>query len=97
MTRMKKGEEGHAEAVAKWRKTMYEKYGGTEGVHAKMQAIGHKGGKAGDPTKKGFASNIERAKKAGAKGGKISKRGPAKKHKAEADGNAGTTRIFEVV
>ena len=59
--------------------------------------IGRMGGKAGDPTKKGFASNIERAKKAGAKGGKISKRGPAKKHKAEADGNAGTTRIFEVV
>lgn len=59
--------------------------------------IGRMGGKAGDPSKKGFASNIERAKKAGAKGGKISKRGPAKKHKAEADGNAGTTRIFEVV
>ena len=59
--------------------------------------IGSMGGKAGDPTKKGFASNIERAKKAGAKGGKISKRGPAKKHKAEANGNAGTTRIFEVV
>ena len=52
--------------------------------------IGSMGGKAGDPTKKGFASNIERAKKAGAKGGKISKRGPAKKHQAEADGNAGT-------
>ena len=47
--------------------------------------------------KKGFASNIERAKTAGAKGGKISKRGPAKKHKAEAGGNARTTRIFEVV
>ena len=59
--------------------------------------IGSMGGKAGDPTKKGFASNIERAKKAGAKGGKISKRGPSKKHQAEADGNAGTTRIFEVV
>ena len=59
--------------------------------------IGRMGGKAGDPSKKGFASNIERAKKAGAKGGKISKRGPAKKHQAEANGNAGTTRIFEVV
>ena len=59
--------------------------------------IGSMGGKAGDPSKKGFASSIERAKKAGAKGGKISKRGPAKKHKAEADGNARTTRIFEVV
>lgn len=59
--------------------------------------IGRMGGKAGDSSKKGFASNIERAKKAGAKGGKISKRGPAKKHQAEADGNARTTRIFEVV
>lgn len=59
--------------------------------------IGRMGGKAGDPSKKGFASNIERAKKAGAKGGKISKRGPAKKHKTETNGNAGTTRIFEVV
>ena len=48
------------------------------------------GGKAGDPTNKGFASNIERARKAGSKGGKISKRGPAKKHKTEAKKNAGT-------
>lgn len=52
--------------------------------------IGRMGGKAGDPTKKGFASNIERARKAGAKGGKISKRGKSKNHKAEAKKNAGT-------
>ena len=52
--------------------------------------IGRIGGKAGDPSNKGFASNIERARKAGSKGGKISKRGPAKKHKAEAKENAGT-------
>ena len=52
--------------------------------------IGRMGGKAGDPTNKGFASNIERARKAGSKGGKISKRGPAKKHKIEAKENAGT-------
>lgn len=52
--------------------------------------IGKMGGKVGDPSKKGFASDPERAKTAGAKGGKISKRGPAKKHQAEADGNAGT-------
>ena len=52
--------------------------------------IGRMGGKAGDPSKKGFASNIERAKKAGAKGGKISKRGRTKKHQTEASGNAGT-------
>ena len=52
--------------------------------------IGRMGGKAGDPSNKGFASNIERARKAGAKGGKISKRGKAKKHKAEDEENAGT-------
>lgn len=52
--------------------------------------IGRMGGKAGDPSNKGFASNIERARKAGAKGGKISKRGPAKKHKTEAKENART-------
>lgn len=84
MTRMKRGEEGHAEAVAKWRKTMYEKYGGPEGVHAKMQAIGHKGGSQVPKTPRGFASNVvgkdgmtglERAKAAGRKGGQISRRG----------------------
>ena len=52
--------------------------------------IGRMGGKAGDPTNKGFASNIERARKAGAKGGKISKCGPAKKHKNEDEKNART-------
>ena len=52
--------------------------------------IGRMGGRSGDPTNKGFASNIERARKAGAKGGKISKRGPAKKHKTEAKEDAGT-------
>ena len=52
--------------------------------------IGRMGGKAGNPTNKGFANNIERARKAGSKGGKISKRGPAKKHKTEAKKNAGT-------
>lgn len=40
--------------------------------------IGSKGGKWCG--KKGFALDIERAKRAGAKGGKISKRGKAKKN-----------------
>ena len=39
--------------------------------------IGAKGGKACVP--KGFAADPERARRAGAKGGKISKRGKAKK------------------
>lgn len=42
------------------------------------KTIGSKGGKAKVP--KGFALNRERAKLAGAKGGKISKRGKAKKN-----------------
>jgi general stress protein YciG len=42
--------------------------------------IGHKGGKNGHTG--GFAANPELARKAGAKGGRISRRGPAKK-----DGN----------
>ena len=61
-------------------------------IHGKdfYKHIGSLGGKAGDPTNKGFASNIERARKAGSKGGKISKRGPAKKHKAKDEKIAGT-------
>ncbi len=69
----------------KTRETIYKIHGADY-----YSRIGKKGGKAGDPSKKGFASDPERAKTAGAKGGKISKRGPAKKHQAEADGNAGT-------
>lgn len=40
--------------------------------------IGRQGGKNGHTG--GFASNIELAREAGRKGGKISKRGPAKKN-----------------
>ena len=69
----------------KSRETIYKIHGADF-----YKRIGRMGGKAGDPSNKGFASNIERARKAGAKGGKISKRGPAKKHKDEAKENAGT-------
>ena len=69
----------------KSRETIYKIHGADF-----YKRIGRMGGKAGDPTNKGFASNIERARKAGAKGGKISKRGPAKKHKTEAKEDAGT-------
>lgn len=43
--------------------------------------IGKIGGEACVP--KGFAANPELAKRAGSRGGKISKRGPAKKKKEE--------------
>jgi len=41
--------------------------------------IGRKGGLAGNPATKGFASNRELARKAGSMGGKASGRGRAKK------------------
>lgn len=53
-------------------KTNLEKYGADF-----YKRIGHKGGKNGHTG--GFAANRELARTAGAKGGKISKRGPAKK------------------
>ena len=40
--------------------------------------IGSKGGKV-TGVAKGFASNLDRAREAGRRGGRISKRGPAKK------------------
>ena len=49
----------------KSRETIYKIHGADF-----YKRIGSMGGKAGDPTNKGFASNIERARKAGAKGGK---------------------------
>lgn len=57
---------------AKARETNYEKYGDDF-----YKNIGRKGGKNGHTG--GFAANHELAKIAGAKGGKISKRGKAKK------------------
>lgn len=41
--------------------------------------IGHKGGSKSRPATRWFAVHPELARKAGAKGGSISKRGPAKK------------------
>ena len=49
-----------------------------EGFYARIGKIGGKNGR-GAGYKGGFASSHELAKTAGAKGGKISKRGPAKK------------------
>lgn len=45
--------------------------------------IGSKGGKSGDHSKRGFASNPELAKEAGRKGGKKSRRGKSKKNSEE--------------
>ena len=45
--------------------------------------IGSKGGKSGDHSKSGFASNPELAREAGRKGGKKSRRGKSKKNSEE--------------
>lgn len=81
MPRPKKGEKGCEEATNKWRETMLKIYGSEEAFHNAMVEKGRKGGKNGfGPNYTGgFASSPELAKIAGAKGGKISKRGPAKK------------------
>lgn len=57
-------------------KTNKEKYGND--FYAKIGGIGGRNGHTG-----GFASNPELAKRAGQKGGKISRRGPAKKNEEE--------------
>ena len=74
MTRPKKGEPGYRKSVARWRKTMLEKYGGKAGLHRKMQMCGSKGGQQNTSSPKGFAANPELAAKAGRIGGRVSRR-----------------------
>ena len=82
--RAKRGEPGAIETTNKWRATMRAKYG--ENWRDKMKEIGRRGGQRG--VSGGFAclergsdglTGPERARISGAKGGRISKRGPAKK------------------
>jgi len=61
----------------KTRETMYQRHG--KDFYRKIGRIGGKNGHTG-----GFASDPELAKRAGAKGGKISKRGKARRTE---DGN----------
>ena len=88
MARPKAGTKEGDAASEKWRQTMIKKYG-VDGVHKKMQEIGSKGGANGKGPgyKGGFASDEvgedglngrQRARLAGAVGGKRSRRGPAK-------------------
>ena len=55
-----------------WLKTMIEKHGSVEEVRRVQATLGRKGGQNG--TTGGFAANIELARIAGAKGGRISRR-----------------------
>ena len=86
--RAKRGEPGAVETSNKWRATMRAKYG--ENWRDKMKELGRKGGQNGRGKfyTGGFAclergddglTGPERARISGARGGRISKRGPAKK------------------
>lgn len=81
MARPKRGAEGCEKANSRWRETMYEKYGGEEGVHERMREMGRLGGQRSRTG--GFASDVvgadgltgrQRAKIAGAVGGSKSRR-----------------------
>lgn len=60
-------------ASEKWRQTMIEKYGSVTNKMRETGRIGGQNGKGPD-YKGGFAANHEYARKAGAKGGSISRR-----------------------
>lgn len=60
-------------ASEKWRQTMIEKYGSVTNKMRETGRIGGQNGKGPD-YKGGFAANREYARKAGAKGGSISRR-----------------------
>lgn len=73
MARPKSGTEAGRIATEKWRKTMLAKYGNKEAMSKEFQRIGSIGGQNGHTG--GFYANPERARLAGSKGGRISKRG----------------------
>lgn len=64
--------------IEKQRQTNIKKFGSEEAFRAHMRQIASNGGKATYSGNKGFAANRELARIVGAKGGRISKRGPSK-------------------
>lgn len=90
MVRARKGTSDGERATKRFLETMKGKYG--DGLHDHFAEIGRKGGRNGSSG--GFASKkvgvdgmtgSERASKYGTIGGRISKRGPAKKKKNDCD------------
>ena len=73
MARSKKTTPAGKIASEKWRQTMIEKYGSVTNKMRETGRIGGQNGKGPD-YKGGFAANHEYARKAGAKGGSISRR-----------------------
>ena len=77
MVAYKKGTVGYYEAQYKRKQTLIAKHGSEEAVNEWFRSLGASGGKVCNPNK-GFGGNRELARRAGAVGGKISKRGRAK-------------------
>lgn len=73
MARPRKNTEAGKIATARWRETMLKKYGGDSGLRIKMQMMGIIGGQRSRGG--GFTHNPALAAKAGAIGGRKSKRG----------------------
>lgn len=65
---------GTPQGAAKAQATLIKKYGSLEAYREHQRSIGSAGGKAGVGTAKGFAASHELAVRAGAKGGRISRR-----------------------
>jgi len=76
MAAPKKGTKAYELAQARRKENIIAKYGSYEAYLEDVRIRAAKGGKAKSPTK-GFGSDKDRASKAGVKGGRISKRGPA--------------------
>ena len=86
MARPRAGEPGYEQANEKWRKTMAERFGGEENVRDFFRRIGaiggrhgHTGGFNSEKIGKDGLTGRQRSVICGRLGGKISRRGPAKK------------------
>ena len=64
--------------MSKWKRTRIRNLGGIEAYQKYMTERGRKGGATPTTKLKGFASDPERASRAGSKGGKISSKKRAK-------------------
>lgn len=89
MARPKAGTKEGEVASERWRQTMLKKHG-ADGVHKKMQEIGarggrnsHNGGYASEKVGADGLTGRERARVAGAKGGRISRRTGIKNHEGK--------------
>lgn len=85
MARPKAGTEAGDIATKRWRETMLKRYGSEEAISKEFQRIGSIGGRHSFTG--GFYNNSARARLAGAKGGRISRRGAGSVTKTKIEPN----------